>query len=83
MWLLIANSECVVAVNKMDLVDFSEEIFNTIKKEYEDIAKILKLKNVIFIPISARDGDNVVDASDKHLGTKVKHCCITRNFTGA
>ena len=62
---LLQIPNVVVAVNKMDLVDFSEEIFNTIKKEYEDIAKILKLKNVIFIPISARDGDNVVDASDK------------------
>ena len=62
---LLQIPNVVVAVNKMDLVDFSEEVFNTIKKEYEDIAKILKLKNVIFIPISARDGDNVVDASDK------------------
>lgn len=62
---LLQIPNVVVAVNKMDLVDFSEEVFNTIKKEYEDIAQILKLKNVIFIPISARDGDNVVDASDK------------------
>ena len=62
---LLQIPNVVVAVNKMDLVDFSEEIFNTIKKEYEAIAKVLKLKNVIFIPISARDGDNVVDASEK------------------
>ena len=62
---LLQIPNVIVAVNKMDLVDFSEEVFNTIKKEYEEIAAILKLKNVIFIPISARDGDNVVDASDK------------------
>ena len=62
---LLQIPNVIVAVNKMDLVDFSEDVFNTIKKEYEAIAKILKLKNVIFIPISARDGDNVVDASTK------------------
>ena len=62
---LLQIPNVIVAVNKMDLVDFSEEVFNTIKKEYEEIAAILKLKNVIFIPISARDGDNVVDVSTK------------------
>ena len=53
----------VVAVNKMDLVDFSEEVFNAIKNECNKIAKILGIKNVLFIPISARYGDNVVVAS--------------------
>ena len=62
---LLQIPNVIVAVNKMDLVDFSEEVFNSIKKEYEEIAAILKLKNVIFIPISARDGDNVVDVSTK------------------
>ena len=62
---LLQIPNVIVAVNKMDLVDFSQEVFETIKKEYEGIAAILKLKNVIFIPISARDGDNVVDASKK------------------
>jgi sulfate adenylyltransferase subunit 1 len=62
---LLQIPNVVVAINKMDLVDFSEEVFNTIKKEYEEISKILKLKNVIFIPISALNGDNVVDASTK------------------
>jgi len=62
---LLQIPNVIVAVNKMDLVDFSEMVFNDIKAEYEEIAKILKLKNVIFIPISARDGDNVVDVSTK------------------
>lgn len=62
---LLQIPNVIVAVNKMDLVDFSETVYNDIKKEYESIAVILKLKNVIFIPISARDGDNVVDASLK------------------
>ena len=60
---LLQIPNVVVAINKMDLVNFSEDVFNTIKKEYEEISKILKLKNVIFIPISAFNGDNVVDAS--------------------
>ncbi|MDD4970429.1 MAG: GTP-binding protein [Paludibacter sp.] len=62
---LLQIPNVIVAVNKMDLVDFSETVYNDIKTEYEAIAAILKLKNVIFIPISARDGDNVVDASAK------------------
>lgn len=60
---LLQIPNVILAINKMDLVDFSEEVYNNIKKEYEGIAAILKLKNIIFIPISARDGDNVVDAS--------------------
>src|SRR5665647_3799154 len=62
---LLQIPNVVVAINKMDLVDFSEDVFNTIIKEFEEISKILKLKNVIFIPISALNGDNVVDASTK------------------
>ena len=55
----------VVAINKMDLVDYSEEKFNEIVKEYEKVAHSLALKDVKFIPISAKDGDNVVDKSEK------------------
>lgn len=62
---LLQLDNVILAVNKMDLVDFSEEVFNKIKTEYEDIAQKLKLKNVHYIPISARDGDNVVNRSDK------------------
>ncbi|OAV65995.1 Bifunctional enzyme CysN/CysC [Bacteroidales bacterium Barb6XT] len=54
-----------VAVNKMDLVDFSEEVFNNIKASYQQIAEKLKLKKVYYLPISARDGDNVVTRSLK------------------
>lgn len=62
---LLQLDNVVLAVNKMDLVDFSEDIFNKIKIEYEAIANKLKLKNVHYIPISARDGDNVVNRSEK------------------
>lgn len=55
----------VVAINKMDLVNYSQEKFNEIKAEYQKVADTLQLKNVEFIPISAKDGDNVVDASEK------------------
>ena len=55
----------VVAINKMDLVDYSEEKFNEIVKEYEKVVHSLALKDVKFIPISAKDGDNVVDKSEK------------------
>ena len=55
----------VVAVNKMDLVHYSEDRFTEIVSEYHKIAEALSLKSVKFIPISAKDGDNVVDKSDK------------------
>lgn len=60
---LLQIPNVILAINKMDLVDFSEEVYDNIKKEYEAIAAILKLKNIVFIPISAKDGDNVVDVS--------------------
>lgn len=52
-----------VAINKMDLVEFSQDVYNNIVIEYASIAKSLGLKNVSFIPISALNGDNIVDES--------------------
>ena len=60
---LLQIPNVIIAVNKMDLVDFSEEVYNKIKTEYKKIAATLKLQKIYFIPISARDGDNVVNAS--------------------
>lgn len=60
---LLKIDHVIVAINKMDLVDFSEEVYNNIKREYAQIANLLGLKNVYFIPISALKGDNVVNAS--------------------
>ena len=54
----------VVAINKMDLVDFSKEVYDNIRAEYVKIADVLGLKNVFFIPISALKGDNVVNPSE-------------------
>ncbi|MDR2776239.1 MAG: GTP-binding protein [Tannerella sp.] len=61
---LLQLDSVILAVNKMDLVNFSQEIFEKIKAEYEEIAGILHLKNVYYIPISASRGDNVVNKSD-------------------
>ena len=61
---LLNIPEVVVAVNKMDLVSYSEEVFNNIKQEYEEIAKRLGLKSVHYFPISAFVGDNVVNTTE-------------------
>lgn len=55
----------IVAINKMDLVDFSEQVYLDIQREYKEIAAKLGLEKVFYIPISARDGDNVVNPSDR------------------
>src|ERR1700730_14429404 len=54
----------IVAINKMDLVDYSPDVFNNIAMDYAEVAKSLGLKDVRYIPISALDGDNIVEKSD-------------------
>lgn len=53
----------VVAINKMDLVDYDQDRYAEIIADYEEVANALQLKNVVYIPISALDGDNIVDPS--------------------
>lgn len=60
---LLAIKEVVVCVNKMDLVDFSEEVFDKIVSDYRKMSSSLSLGHVAFIPISAKLGDNVVNKS--------------------
>ncbi|MEM0896535.1 MAG: sulfate adenylyltransferase subunit CysN [Verrucomicrobiota bacterium] len=61
---LLRIQHVVVAINKMDLVDWSEERFNEIKKAFTDFASRLgQIVDVTFIPMSALNGDNVVDKS--------------------
>ena len=55
----------LVCINKMDLVDFKEEVFNQIEADYIKFAEPLKLNKISFIPASALAGDNVVKPSDK------------------
>ena len=55
----------VVAINKMDLVEFSQDVYNNIVIDYSAVAKQLGLKDVTYIPISALQGDNIVNASSQ------------------
>ena len=53
----------VVAINKMDLVDNSQDVYNNIVIDYADVANRLGLKDITYIPISAINGDNIVEKS--------------------
>ena len=61
---LLAIGQVVVCVNKMDLVDFSQEVFEKIVSDYKSMASNIELGKVTFIPISAKLGDNVVNKSE-------------------
>ncbi len=61
---LLGIPHVVVCVNKMDLVDFQESVFDEIVEEFDAFAARLEMPDVTFIPISALLGDNVVDRSD-------------------
>lgn len=62
---LLQIPHLVVCINKMDLVDFAEDVYDTIQQDFEKFASRLDVKDVSFIPISALLGDNVVDRSTK------------------
>jgi sulfate adenylyltransferase subunit 1 len=62
---LLGIKHIVVAINKMDLKDFSETVFEKIKADYLSFAEKLGMQNVYFVPMSALDGDNVVNRSEK------------------
>jgi len=60
---LLQIPHLIICVNKMDLVDYREEVFSDIKKDFEAIASKLTVRDVRFVPISALEGDNVVTRS--------------------
>ncbi len=62
---LLGIKHIVLAVNKMDLVDYSEDVFNKIKQEYLQLTTQLGIEDVTCFPLSAKVGDNVVEKSDK------------------
>ncbi|PUA29711.1 MAG: sulfate adenylyltransferase subunit CysN [Cellvibrio sp. 79] len=62
---LLGIKHIVVAVNKMDLLGFDQTAFEKIKKDYLEFSSKLAMKDVMFVPISALDGDNVVNRSDR------------------
>lgn len=64
---LLQIPHIVVCINKMDLVDFKEEAFSKIKKQFKEISHKLDVKDIDFIPISALKGDNVVERSENML----------------
>jgi sulfate adenylyltransferase subunit 1 len=62
---LLQIPHIVVCVNKMDLVNYDEDIFQSVVEQYDSIASKLAVKDISFIPISALKGDNVVTRSEK------------------
>ncbi len=62
---LLGIKHVVVAVNKMDLVDFSQDVFEKIRNDYRNFVAQLDIPDVQFIPMSALKGDNVVETSDR------------------
>jgi len=73
---LLGIDHVVVAINKMDLENWSEERFNEIRSEYTELAQKLGLKDLRFLPMSALSGDNVVEPSQNmpwHKGPTLMH----------
>ncbi len=62
---LLRIPHLVVAINKMDLVDYSEEVYREIVRDYTAFSAKLAIHDITFIPLSALDGDNVVNRSTK------------------
>ncbi|HEY8484279.1 MAG TPA: sulfate adenylyltransferase subunit CysN [Longimicrobiales bacterium] len=79
---LLRIPHLVLAVNKMDLVDYSEEVFTSIVEEYQAFAAKLDIKDLVAIPISALHGDNIVHHSEKmpwYQGATLLHHLETVN----
>ena len=60
---LLGIQHVIVAVNKMDLMDYSEKVYNEIREDYLKFAEQLNIPDIRFVPISALEGDNVVNQS--------------------
>ena len=87
---LMGIKHFVFAVNKMDLVDYSEERFKEIEKDIEELSKALNLYDVKLIPVSATEGDNVTTKSDnmpwytgEPLLTYLENVDVSENETDA
>ena len=62
---LLGIKHMVIAVNKMDLVDYSEDVFQKIVQDFENFAEKLNIPDLVYIPLSALKGDNVVQKSER------------------
>ena len=60
---LLGIKNVIVAINKMDLVDYAQDVFEKIEDEYKDFAKQLAFENILCIPMSALEGDNITEKS--------------------
>ncbi len=61
---LLQIPHLVICINKMDLVDYSQDVYEKIKEDYEEFAAKLDVHDVTFVPISALKGDNIVNRSE-------------------
>lgn len=81
---LIQIPHIIVCVNKMDLVDYSEEVFNKIVSDFEDFSSKMLVTDVRYIPMSALHGDNVVNRSknmDWYQGSPMLHILETMHIS--
>ncbi|MEN0055328.1 MAG: sulfate adenylyltransferase subunit CysN [Mucilaginibacter sp.] len=77
---LLKIPHIIVCINKMDLVDYSEEAFNKVVEQYNDFAGKIDVTDIRYIPISALEGDNVVNDSENmpwYNGTSLLHTLET------
>jgi sulfate adenylyltransferase subunit 1 len=81
---LLQIPHIIVCINKMDLVDYSEKVFNDIVHQFEGFSSKLYVKDIQFLPISALDGDNVVNRSenmDWYHGAPLLHTLETMHIS--
>ncbi len=81
---LLQIPHLIVAINKMDLVDYSEEVFRNIVSTYQDFSEKLDIHDIVFIPVSALKGDNVTTRSDNmpwYEGSTLLHYLETVHVT--
>ncbi len=82
---LLGIKHVVVAINKMDIVDYDEKVFDKIRADYEAFVDSLELTDITFIPISALKGDNIVHPSTKmpwYSGSTLMHHLETVHIAG-
>ena len=81
---LLQIPHLIVAVNKMDLVGYSQDVFSRIVSDYEEFSQKLDIHDIVYIPVSALKGDNVVSKSKKmfwYEGTTLLHNLENLNIT--
>ncbi|MFT6127832.1 sulfate adenylyltransferase subunit 1 [Patiriisocius sp. Uisw_017] len=81
---LLQIPHIIVCVNKMDLVDYSEDVYNDIVRQFEDISSKMLVTDVRFIPMCALNGDNVVNKSENmpwYQGAPMLHTLETMHIS--